>query len=40
MQEIHQIMEKLHERRKGMGEEEILADIHNSSEKLIREKAG
>jgi hypothetical protein len=38
MEEIHRIMEKLYEKRKGLSEEEILADIHSISERLIKEK--
>ena len=36
MQEIHRIMEKLHERRKNMTEEQILQDIHSGSQEAIK----
>lgn len=37
MQEIHRIMEKLHDKRNHLSEKEILADIHHSAERLIKE---
>ncbi len=35
MKEIHEIMERLHEKRKGMTTQEILDDFHRASEEAI-----
>lgn len=37
MQEIHKIQEELHERWKDMTDKEVIADIHQRAEKLIRQ---
>ncbi len=36
MKDIHEIQEKLYEERKGMTDEEILKDLHQTTEELIR----
>jgi hypothetical protein len=37
MREIHKIQEELHERWKNMTDKEVIADIHQRAEKLIRQ---
>lgn len=37
MREIHKIQEELHERWKNMSDKEVIADIHQRAEKLIKE---
>ena len=36
MREIHEIMERSYEKRKGLSDEEVLKDIHRSSEELMK----
>lgn len=36
MKEIHEVMERSYEKRKGLSDEEMLKQIHNSSEELMK----
>lgn len=37
MREVHEIMERLHEKRKSMSREEVIKDIRDGAKKVVEE---